>query len=54
MLGIEIDTRELAQLASETKETMKQLAAEAMGEYIDHFTEPIWEQGEEEDEDEDE
>jgi proteasome assembly chaperone (PAC2) family protein len=49
MLGIEIDTLELAQLASETKETMKQLAAEAMGEYIDHFTEPIWEQGEEDD-----
>jgi hypothetical protein len=25
---------------------MKQLAAEAMEEYIDLFTEPIWEQGE--------
>lgn len=52
MLGIEIDTLELAQLASETKDRMKQLAAEAMGEYIDHFTEPIWEQGEGEEEDE--
>ncbi len=50
MLDIEIDTVELAQLASETKESMKQLAAEAMGEYIDLFTEPIWEQGEEEEE----
>ncbi len=50
MLGVEIDTSELAQQASETRERMKQLAAEAMGEYIDLFTEPIWEYGEEEDE----
>ena len=48
MLGIEIDTVELAQLAKETKERMKQVAAEAMGEYIDYFTEPIWEHDEEE------
>ncbi len=48
MLGIEIDTVELAQLAKETKERMRQVAAEAMGEYIDYFTEPIWEQEEEE------
>ena len=48
MLGVEIDTREMVQLASETKEKMKQLADEAMGEYIDLFTEPIWEQDEEE------
>ena len=54
MLDIEIDTDELAQLASEMKERMKLLAAEAMGEYIDLFTEPIWEQGEEYDEDEEE
>jgi len=52
MLGIEIDTLELEQLASETKEKMKQIAAEAMEEYIDLFTEPIWEQGEEEEEEE--
>ena len=52
MLGIEIDTVELAQLAKETKEKMKQVAAEAMGEYIDYFTEPIWEQSEEEEEEE--
>jgi len=50
MLDIEVDTLELAQLASETKEKMKQLAAEAMGEYIDYFTEPIWEHDEEEEE----
>jgi len=50
MLGIEIDLDELAQLAVETGEKMKQVAAQAMGEYIDYFTEPIWERGEEEEE----
>ena len=57
LLGIEIDTAEMAQVAREAKEKMKQMAAEAMGEYIDLFTEPIWEQGqqgEEDDDDEDE
>jgi len=48
MLEIEIDLAELVQLAGEAKERMKQAAAEAMGEYIDYFTEPIWEHGEEE------
>jgi len=50
MLGIEIDTAELAQQAKETKERMRQVAAEAMGEYIDYFTQPIWEREEEEEE----
>ncbi len=54
ILGIKIDTLELAQQADETKETMKQLTAKAMGEYIDLFTEPIWEQGEEAGEDDEE
>ena len=54
MLDIEIDMAELTQLAVETSERMKQLAAQAMGEYIDYFTQPIWERGEEEDEDEEE
>jgi len=54
MLDIEIDTSELAQIATETKEKMKLLAAEAMGEYIDLFTEPIWEQGEDGEDDEEE
>lgn len=44
MLGIKIDTSDLAQQADEAKERMKQLAAQAMGEYINLFTEPIWEQ----------
>jgi len=47
MLGIELDMTELEQVAAETKEKMKQLVAEAMGEYINYFTEPIWEQGDE-------
>jgi proteasome assembly chaperone (PAC2) family protein len=50
ILDIEIDTGELAHLASETRETMKQVAAEAMEEYIDYFTEPIWERGVDEEE----
>jgi len=54
MLDIEIDMGELAQLAKEIKEKMRQVAAEAMGEYIDYFTEPIWEKGEEEEEEEEE
>ncbi|MFC1952214.1 PAC2 family protein [Chloroflexota bacterium] len=54
MLDIEIDTDEIAQLAKETKESMKQAAAAAMGEYIDYFTEPIWEYGQEEEEEEEE
>ena len=54
MLGIEIDTFELAQIATETSQQVKEAAAEAMGEYIDLFTEPIWEQGQEGDEEEDE
>ncbi len=52
MLGIEVDMAELVQLARETKEKMKQVAAQAMEEYIDYFTEPIWERGEEEEEEE--
>ncbi|MDI6814732.1 MAG: PAC2 family protein [Dehalococcoidales bacterium] len=48
MLDIEIDLTELTALAQEVKERMRQVAAEAMGEYIDYFTMPIWEHGEEE------
>jgi len=50
MLGIELDTTEMAEIAGETKERIKEMAAEAMGEYIDLFTEPIWEQGQDEEE----
>jgi len=52
MLGVKIDMTELTQLAIEARERMKQIAAEAMGEYIDFFTKPIWESEEEEEEEE--
>ena len=52
MLGVDIDLDELAQLAVEAKQRMKQVAQQAMGEYIDYFTEPIWESGEEEENEE--
>jgi len=54
MLGIEVDIHELAEIATETRQKLKEAAAQAMGEYIDLFTEPIWELGQEEDEEEDE
>ena len=50
MLGIKIDMDELEGLSREAEEEMKMVAAEAMGEYIDHFTTPIWEEEEEEEE----
>ena len=52
MLEFEIDMAELAQLAKETEDRMRQITAEAMGEYIDYFTEPIWEREEEDEEEE--
>ena len=55
MLGIEVDTSELAETAHETREQLKQMTAMAMSEYIEHFTQPIWEQddnGLDDDEDE--
>ena len=48
MLEIKIDFAELAKMAVEAGERIKQVAAQAMEEYIDYFTEPIWERGEEE------
>ncbi len=47
MLGIKIDMDELNMQAVETRERLKQVTAQAMSEYIDFFTEPIWEQGDE-------
>jgi hypothetical protein len=40
----------MAKMAVEAGERIKQVAAQAMEEYIDYFTEPIWERGDEEDE----
>jgi proteasome assembly chaperone (PAC2) family protein len=45
LLGTEIDTAELAEAAHQTIEQVKQATAIAMGEYLEHFTQPIWEQG---------
>jgi hypothetical protein len=57
LLDIEIDTKDLVEHAKEMMEQIKQAMTIAMGEYIEHFTQPIWEQGEgemDEDEGEDE
>ena len=48
MLNIEVDFGELTQIANEAADRLKQVASEAMGEYIDNFTRPIWEYGQEE------
>lgn len=50
MLGIELDLAELVQQAGEIKEKIRQLTDRAMEDYIDYFTEPIWESGDEEEE----
>ena len=50
MLEIHVDLADLAKMAIEAGERIKQVAAQAMEEYIDYYTEPIWERGEEEDE----
>ncbi|MEE8353605.1 MAG: PAC2 family protein [Dehalococcoidales bacterium] len=59
MLGFKIDTAELTEVAQQTKEQIRYATAVAMGEYIEHFTQPIWQRedselgGEDDDEDED-
>jgi proteasome assembly chaperone (PAC2) family protein len=42
MLDININLSELAKLARESDEEMTKLAAEAMGEFIDRYTKPVW------------
>ena len=60
VLEVDIDLAELAKIAEESDQQMKRLAAQAMGEYIDRYTRPVWpppedeEEFEEEEEDEDE
>ncbi len=51
MLDVKIDLLEMEQIAGQAKDRLKQMAAEATADYIDLFTEPIWEQGEDEEED---
>jgi len=54
VLNIQIDLAELAKIAEESDQQMKRLAAQAMGEYIDRYTRPIWPPSEEEIYEEDE
>ncbi len=50
ILAVGIDLSGLVSLAKEAEEEMKRIAAKAMGEFIDHFTEPLWEKKKEEEE----
>jgi len=50
MLGIEIDLTELSNLAKQADEEMEMIAKRATAEFIDRFTEPIWEEDEDEEE----
>ncbi|MEN8615405.1 PAC2 family protein [Dehalogenimonas sp. THU2] len=52
MLDIDIPLDELKEQAAEANSRLKEMASEAMGDYIDYFTEPIWERGGEFEEDE--
>ena len=45
LVGFEVDTAELTETVRDLTEQFKQANALAMGEYIEHFTQPIWEQG---------
>ena len=51
MLEIEVDLTELNHIARRVGEEMERIAKRATAEFIDQFTEPIWEQGEDEEED---
>jgi hypothetical protein len=48
MLGISVDMAELARLAEQVDEEMDRIAKRVTAEFIDQFTEPIWEQDEDE------
>jgi proteasome assembly chaperone (PAC2) family protein len=50
MLGITLDFAELGRLAERVDEEMDRIAKKVTAEFIDQFTEPIWEQDEEEEE----
>jgi proteasome assembly chaperone (PAC2) family protein len=52
LLGVEVDLTELKEQTRLAEEEMKRLAVQAMGEFIDHFTRPIWPPPNEEEEDE--
>jgi proteasome assembly chaperone (PAC2) family protein len=50
MLGITVDVGELGRLAARVDEEMDRIAKKVTAEFIDQFTEPIWEHDEEEEE----
>jgi proteasome assembly chaperone (PAC2) family protein len=50
IFNITVDMTELSENASEVVEQVKQATSIAMGEYLEHFTQPIWEQGGEDEE----
>jgi len=52
VLGIALDLSELGRLAEQADEEMDRIAKRVTAEFIDQFTEPIWEQDEDEDQDE--
>lgn len=54
MLKIEVDLTELDRIAKQAGEEMERIAKRATAEFIDQFTEPIWEQDENEEDEEDE
>ncbi len=43
-LDLKVDMTELSDWAAKSQEEMKKLASQAMGEYIQHFTQPLWEE----------
>lgn len=50
ILGIEVDLTELSTPAKRAEEEMERISKLATAEFIDRFTEPIWEQDEEDEE----
>lgn len=49
-LKIEVDLSDLRKLAQESEVGIKKLSQQAMSEYLENFTTPIWESGEEKEE----
>lgn len=47
MLDVGVDTKELEKQAKESDSKMEQLAKEAMGQFIENYTKPMWQQEEE-------
>jgi proteasome assembly chaperone (PAC2) family protein len=42
MLNLEVDLADLRHLAKQSEETLKQVTAEAMGQFIASYTKPVW------------